>query len=108
MRPSQPTRYFARRRSVWRGAGRGGGGGGGAGGLSAGDEHALGVGQRGGGRPGIEAAVQRDIARCDAEPVELAGGRGQQRVFAWVAELGSGGEQQAAGAAAGVLGDLGE
>src|SRR5512132_3163299 len=49
-----------------------------AGGLSAGDEHALGVGERGRGRPGIEAGIQRDVAWRESEPVELAGGRGQQ------------------------------
>jgi hypothetical protein len=76
--------------------------------LAAGDEHALCVGKRGGGRPGIEASVQRDIARRASEPLELVGGDRQQRVFASVAELGGGGEQQAARAAAGVLGDLGQ
>src|SRR4051812_38738632 len=35
----------------------------GARGLSAGDEDALCLGQRGGCRPGVEAAVQRDVAR---------------------------------------------
>ena len=59
MRPSQPTRNLARRRLVRRGAG----------GLAAGDEHAVGVGEVLGDAGRGEAAVERDLARAEAQRV---------------------------------------
>jgi hypothetical protein len=46
--------------------------------LTAGDEDALGRdrGEALGGRSGIEAAVERDLARREPEPVEFGDGRG--------------------------------
>src|SRR5215207_3018052 len=50
----------------------------GAGGAAAGDEDAVGAGQVLVDGAGREAAVEREVARANAERVDLAGGGGQQ------------------------------
>src|SRR5215211_343166 len=80
----------------------------GAGAAAAGDEHAAGVGKRVADGAGIEAGVQRNVARAELEPLELGGCLGQQRVFFGIADRCRRGQDQAACAAARVLGDLGD
>jgi hypothetical protein len=60
------------------------------------------------GRARDEAAVQRDLTRSKAEPVQLSGGLVEQPVLARVARRGGRRQDRATGAAAGVGGDLGD
>ena len=75
--------------------------------LAAGDEDALGVGQVLGDADGEEAAVERDLAWAQVQALEFGGGGGQQVGLVGRADLAGGGDDQAAGAAAGVLAQLG-
>src|SRR5919106_3353344 len=65
-------------------------------------------GQGLGGRPGHKAAVEGDLTWLQAEAVQFGHGLGQQAVLARVAGCAGRWQQIAAGAAAGVGGDLGE
>ena len=76
--------------------------------MAAGDEDALGVGQVLGDADGEEAAVERDLAWAQVQALEFGGGGGQQVGLVGRADLAGGGDDQAAGAAAGVLAQLGE
>src|ERR1017187_5467823 len=76
--------------------------------LAASDEHPLGFQalERFVGRSRLEAAVERDLARAQTEPLQLAGRGRQQRVLLWVAEDHRGGQDEPARAVLGALGDL--
>src|SRR3954447_4210055 len=98
MRPSAPTRNFARRR-LFR--------------FEPADRRPAmntrsGPGSCSATGPGSEAAVEREIARLEAQPVELPGRRRQQGGLVREADLRRRGQDQAAGAAARVLAQLGD
>ncbi len=61
-----------------------------------------------GDRAGSEAAVERQVARAQAQPVEQAGGGREQVGLVGGADRGGDGQDEAAGAAAGVLAQLGD
>src|SRR4051812_3779789 len=75
--------------------------------AASGDEDAIGAGEVLIDTGRIEAAVERDLARAQGEAVQLGGGLGQQVGLVGRADLGCRGHDQSAGAAAGVLADLG-
>src|SRR2546425_9173148 len=76
--------------------------------LAASDERALGleVLEHPAGGIRLEAAIERDLARTQAQPIELFDGRRQQIALLGVANLAGGGQDQPARPALGVLGYL--
>lgn len=80
----------------------------GAGGLSTGDEDTIRARQVLGDAGGKEAAVERELAWPELERVELRGRLGQEVGLVQRADPARGGDGQPAGAAAGVLAELGE